>query len=399
MNHSDCLDESFFYADEQCLFIDESISFSSVRNLLRLVLTFRTRRIFMKLRFLHLGNDYWFRMLFVPFAGFLFPYVTHMIPDDNFTQTFFSKNPSLYTLPVVYFIFEINVRLLVYSKKRFFKRKNIEGYSLILVRRVILQLLLNSILMLFFLIVWYAAILQLDDFANYIYNNMFVGMSLTLAVILLFEAGYFLDKLIQEMTKTHLLEIENIKSQTKLLKNQLAPHFMFNSLSTLISLIEIDKNKAIDFLSTFSNSYRYVLSVSDDVLVDLKNELAFVDDYVSISKSNYGENSISYNVDVSKNYQKLFVPPMSVQMLVENALKHNKYTNNNPLNINIYVYKKEYLVVENNLMLKKSRFSTGMGLDSISQRYQLIGDYSINVIKSSDSFEVQIPLIKKQKTE
>ncbi len=90
-----------------------------------------------------------------------------------------------------------------------------------------------------------------------------------------------------------------------------------------MSLIEIDKNKAIDFLSTFSNSYRYVLSVSDDVLVKLKDELVFIDDYVSISKSNYGENSIKYSVDVSKKYQKLFVPTLSVQMLVENALNNN----------------------------------------------------------------------------
>lgn len=353
----------------------------------------------MKLRFLHLGNDYWFRMLFVPFAGFLLPYITPMVPKDYIAETFISKSPSLYTLPVVYFIFEINRRLLVYSKKRFFKRKNLDGYSLILIRRVVIQLFFTAVLMFFFLFVWYHTILQLDDFTYYIYNNIFVGMSITLAVILIYEAGYFLDKLIQEMTKSHLLEIENIKSQTSLLKNQLAPHFMFNSLSTLMSLIEIDKNKAIDFLSTFSNSYRYVLSVSDDVLVQLSDELAFVDDYVSISKSNYGENSIIYSVDVSKKYQKLFVPTLSVQMLVENALKHNKFTNKNPLNLNIYIDKKKHLVIENNLMYKKSRFSTGLGLDSISQRYQLIGDYSINIIKNSDSFEVQIPLIKKQKSE
>ncbi|MGB2363755.1 MAG: histidine kinase, partial [Flavobacteriales bacterium] len=246
----------------------------------------------MKLRFLHLGNDYWFRMLFVPFVGFLLPYITQIVPTDNFSETFIASTPSLYTLPIVYLIFEINRKLLVYSKKRFFKRKNIDGYSLILVRRVILQLFFNAVLIFFFLLVWYHTILQVDDFTYNIYNNMFACMSLTLAVILIYEAGYFLDKLIQEMTKSHLLEIENIKSQTSILKNQLAPHFMFNSLSTLMSLIEIDKNKAIDFLSTFSNSYRYVLSVSDDILVQLKDELAFVDDYVSISKSNYGENSI-----------------------------------------------------------------------------------------------------------
>lgn len=154
--------------------------------------------------------------------------------------------------------------------------------------------------MYFPLYIWYNGILSVDNFLRYMHNNLFVGLSITLAIILFYEAGYFLDKLIQEMTKTHLLEIENVKSQANLLKNQLAPHFMFNSLSTLMSLIEIDKDKALDFLSTFSNSYRYVLSSSDDFMAQIRDELTFVNDYISISKSNYGEDSIIYTVDVPK---------------------------------------------------------------------------------------------------
>lgn len=126
----------------------------------------------MKLRFLHLGNDFWFRVMFVPFIGFLVPYITLMVPEDYHHSSAITTIPSLYTLPIVYFIFECNRMLLHYYKDKFRKRKNFDGYSIVLVRRVMFQLLITAALMYFALYVWYNEILLIDNFFIYIYNNL-----------------------------------------------------------------------------------------------------------------------------------------------------------------------------------------------------------------------------------
>jgi hypothetical protein len=147
--------------------------------------------VFMKLRFLHLGNDFWFRVLLVPFMGFSVPYITSVIPDGYTHQTFITTVPSLYTLPIIFFIFECNRILLGYYKDKFKKGKNFDGYSVVLVRRVIFQLLITAALMFFALYIWYDMILLVDDFYVYIYNNLFVGLAITLAIILFYS--FFFD--------------------------------------------------------------------------------------------------------------------------------------------------------------------------------------------------------------
>ena len=170
---------------------------------------------------------------------------------------------------------------------------------------------------------------------------------------------------------------------------------MFNSLSTLMSLIESDKDKAIEFLSTFSNSYRYILSHGEDITVDVKDELKFVEDYISIFKSNYGDNCIKENIDVSEKAYDLKVPTLSIQMLIENALKHNLFSEKKPLGIKIYTNLNcTFLIVENNLSYKKARNSTRLGLDSINERYKLIENKSIVINKTDKVFIVKLPLIK-----
>lgn len=347
----------------------------------------------MKLRFLHVENDFWFRVMFVPFLGFLTPYITHMLPENYVHTLYISRVPSLFTLPVVFFIFEFNRIIMIKSKA--VNLIDFEGYTFFLVKRVFSHLLITAILLLFFLLIWYHIILRIKGYNFLLGGNILIGLSISLAIIMIYEAGFFINIIIREMTKSHLLEIENTKSQTKLLKKQLAPHFIFNSLSTLMSLIEIDKEKAIVFLNKFSNSFRYVLTNSEEITIDIKSELEFVDDFISISKSNYGDDALFFSVDVKRKFQKFHIPTLAIQLLIENAMKHNKHTNQYPLYIDIYLNSEQtHLCVKNNLQIKKTSFSTKLGLDSISQRYKLIGDYSIEIDISEDYFEVKIPLIK-----
>lgn len=347
----------------------------------------------MKLRTLHLGNDFWFRVMFIPFMGLSIPYITDMIPDDIFLESFLSLNPFLYTFFMVIFIFEANRSLMLYSADNL--RIDYETLTLNLFKRIFFQLLISFILLFFFFCIWYSKILSSKDYHHLMFNNILMGLIITLIIILIYESGFFFNKWVALLTKSQMIETNNVKSQINLLRNQLAPHFMFNSLSTLMSLIELDKDKAIDFLSRFSNSYRYILSHSEDVTVDIEEELKFVEDYISIFKSNYGDHCIVSEINIPRKVKGFKVPTLSIQMLIENALKHNLYSDKKPLGIKIYTNPKcTHLIVENELRYKKSRNSTRLGLESINDRYKLIAGQSIIINKYPLSFVVQLPLIK-----
>jgi LytS/YehU family sensor histidine kinase len=126
-----------------------------------------------------------------------------------------------------------------------------------------------------------------------------------------YEMFYYISIWQKESKLNQSLEIENVKSQLHLLKRQLSPHFLFNSLSTLSSLIETNKDEALSFLDRFSDAYRYLLTHDDEVLSSLISELDFVEIYISILKSNYG-NALNFTINVDRNLSKLTVPTLSL---------------------------------------------------------------------------------------
>ena len=186
------------------------------------------------------------------------------------------------------------------------------------------------------------------------------------------------------------LKREQLALQYETLKSQVNPHFLFNNLNSLTSLISTNPEKAIDFVKKLSEVYRYVLDQKDHELVDLDTELKFLESYVFLQKIRF-ETNLDVQIDVSsKNYK---VIPLSVQMLVENAIKHNEISDKNPLQIRIFSDDDQYLTVENRLQKKTGSEGTGTGIQNISDRYEFFTDRKVKISFNSERFKISIPLL------
>ncbi len=200
--------------------------------------------------------------------------------------------------------------------------------------------------------------------------------------------------------KSSLIEMEKYKlesaqAQLENLKNQINPHFLFNNLSVLSSLVYKDQDKAVDFISQLSKVYRYVLENKNQELVMLKEEMAFLDSYFYLLSIRFDKNII-FDISVDEKMHEKLMPPMSLQMLVENAIKHNEISEENPFTITIRSIEEE-LVICNNLQERKfPEPSSKTGLKNIKDRYAFFTDRQVLVEASDEMFCVHLPLISSQ---
>ncbi len=214
----------------------------------------------------------------------------------------------------------------------------------------------------------------------------------TVIVYLVYEAVYFFDAWKMNVRKTEALMRENVQSQLEVLKNQLDPHFLFNSMNTLAALIDDENTAAQDYLEKLSDVYRYVLVSRNKNTVLLSEEIAFADAYVYLNKIRFREN-LQVEKRLSTAAQAHYITPLSLQMLIENAIKHNAASRENPLHIVIHD-RDGYLVVENNISEKTIlEKSTRVGLQNIINRYNLLTDREVEVKREEARFIVKIPLL------
>ena len=187
------------------------------------------------------------------------------------------------------------------------------------------------------------------------------------------------------------LQKENNTARYTALQNQLNPHFLFNSLNTLIAEIEYNPSNAVRFTKHLSSVYRYVLQSQDKTLVPLNEELDFMKSYLFLHEVRLG-NCISCECLVPDDYSDAMLPPLTLQLLVENVIKHNSITSGKPMRIHIDI-ENNYLIVSNPIQPKKSNdSSSGVGLNNLSNRCKLMLGEEIIVIKENNSFTVKVPL-------
>jgi sensor histidine kinase YesM len=193
--------------------------------------------------------------------------------------------------------------------------------------------------------------------------------------------------------ETEQLKTERFAQQYQSLKDQLNPHFLFNSLNVLSNLVYENPDTAAKFIRQLSGIYRYVLEVQQEELVTLQQELNFANNYLSLQKIRF-EDGLQYHIQVEP-MQAGHLPPLSLQLLLENAIKHNIASTEHPLKIDITL-NGNALIVKNNLQLKSSipDESTGVGLSNISKRYELLSAENISIDNSGESFIVKLPLLK-----
>lgn len=194
--------------------------------------------------------------------------------------------------------------------------------------------------------------------------------------------------------KMQELKQEVVTSKYKSLKNQISPHFLFNSLNTLTSLMYEDRDLASDFVSRLASSYRYILDNREEDLVSLEKELNFLDSFIFMMNVRH-EQAIKITTDIHQDADKFLIPTLSLQMLVENALKHNYYSKEHPLRIEIFTVGTIGIVVSNNLQKRDTTEpSTKLGLQNIRKRYSFYTNQEVTVEESDEHFKVTMPLLR-----
>lgn len=202
------------------------------------------------------------------------------------------------------------------------------------------------------------------------------------------------ESLTEARTQLINLQKENLQSQFDVLKQQVNPHFLFNSLNVLTSLIKLEPDLAEKFSEHLSKVYRYVLENKDNELVDLNTELVFLDAYIFLLNIRFVDKlHVNINIpDATRNWQ---VIPLAMQLLIENAIKHNIMSKSNPLTIDIFVDKHNFLNIVNNLQERPSQIvSTGVGLKNIQNRYLLLNNTEPVFEKTETHFIAKVPLVK-----
>lgn len=231
-----------------------------------------------------------------------------------------------------------------------------------------------------------------DGLIKNVINNSLITSVINLIITLVLEAINWFRRNQEALIKSEKLEMENSLIKFEILKNQLNPHFLFNSLNVLSSLIKKDSVKAQQFIDEFSSIYRYTLEVIDKPVVELKEEIEFAKSFLYLQKIRFG-NAVTTEINIDVQKLHLLVPPLAVQTVLENAFKHNKASIESPLCIRIYD-EGEYLLIINNVQKKiRTNDSNGIGLSNLIKRYDLLSDTIPVFTMSEKEYLAKLPLI------
>jgi sensor histidine kinase YesM len=212
-------------------------------------------------------------------------------------------------------------------------------------------------------------------------------------IVILYESFYALAKWQENRREAEQLKLANLESQYESLKAQVNPHFLFNSLNSLSSLIGEDPEKAEEFVDEMARVYRYLLRANDAELTPLATEMNFIRSYFHLLKTRHGA-GIALREDIDPKALSLLLPPLTLQMLVENAAKHNVLQASKPLTLEIFTTPDGCVVVRNNIQRKTTRvLSNQVGLTNITAKYQLLSQRDVLVHDDGVQFTVTIPLL------
>jgi len=219
----------------------------------------------------------------------------------------------------------------------------------------------------------------------------FITLSILLAAAILW---YVIKEREKSAKRWQQLQTEKLQSQYETLKNQVNPHFLFNSFNTLLGIIEENPKRAAEYVEHLSDFYRSIVNMREKDLISLGDEIAVIDDYFFIQQKRFGCALIVDNRLTAEEKSKYSIPPLTLQLLVENAIKHNVVSKEYPLTVELFIEDGQ-LVVRNNRKEKTTKEkSEGMGLQNIRNRFSLIADKDITIESTELFFTVKLPLIK-----
>jgi sensor histidine kinase YesM len=335
-------------------------------------------------------NDIGFRLILVPAFGIIIPLVTGMINSFNFSN-WQVKFSFLYTIGIAAVVWQGN-RYLHFSMRSYFDWHNKPIQKvLILLFSIAFYTIPVSILL---LVGWYNFFGNGDVNWNIVWESTLIILIAVIFITHVYETVFLVKETESEMIKNEQLERTKAEAELEALKNQIDPHFIFNSLNTLSHLIEEKPAKAKLFNDNLADVYRYILQNKARGLVLLKEEMLFLENYFSLLKIRF-EKSVEMEIAVDeKETEHYLIPPISLQILAENAIKHNEFSETLPLCIRIRLINDE-LVIHNTVRKKNLRKpSSGIGLQNLQERYRLTTSKEVIIKEEETDFTVILPILK-----
>ena len=269
------------------------------------------------------------------------------------------------------------------------------------VKRLILSIIVmfvystTAILLIEFIaakLIWEARCTCTAGWSDYYLKNLYLPLGITVIITTFLSSRKFLLEWRKSAVETERLRAENLASRYQSLKEQINPHFLFNSLNTLTYLVYENQDQAAQFIKKLSEVYRYVLDTRNQEVVAWQEELTFVRSYVFLQKIRFGD-SLRICIDLPENLPGM-IPPLSLQMLLENAVKHNEISEEQPLSVTITLQDEAYVVVSNNVQPKDiGERPSGIGLNNIKARYAYLTPQPV-VVSSDAFFTVKLPLLR-----
>ncbi|MFA7274324.1 MAG: histidine kinase [Crocinitomicaceae bacterium] len=331
-------------------------------------------------------NDVKLRLILVPILSYFFPIIVmDLNPND-------SLYPEAFVISLLHIVgyWEFDRHIVIRLRKKY---QAIDQYK---ERLVIQTIIIGSTTIGFCLFskslqFCFSSEMMLLNIS--LFSYLVASLIITILILSIYEARFAFTQWKNHLVKNEKLEKENSQAQLEVLKNQVNPHFFFNSINTLISVIPEDPTTAVKFAENLSSVYRYILQMKDKEIVSLEEEFNCIEAYKYLLKIRFGDHLI-FHCDDHKDFIGKFIVPLSVQMLIENCIKHNVVSKTHPLEIRIRLTE-DYLSVSNKIQPKiQPEESTKVGLENIQKRYELLMEKSIEIVHTAESFEVRLPIVK-----
>lgn len=335
-------------------------------------------------------DDKWAMVVSLPIISLLIPYVFFGI---RFTRPPYLTVPIFVSTLIISTVIWIGNRtIMIWSRNKYPQmgqlKKRLMIQSLLMFLYTLTAGLGIGFLLEDFSNMHLAGISQNDEIISSINSSLFT----TIAITSIYEVIYFSQQLRDSLTKSELLKREGLRAELNALKTQVNPHFLFNNLNTLCAIIPEDSERSVQFVEQLSKVYRYILEVRDEKSIPLSEEIKIMNAYAFLINTRFG-NSFQLVTEIPKSEMNAHVVPFSLQLLVENALKHNIASQQHPLKISIKT-ELDQLIIQNNIQKKQQvEHSTGIGLSNIRNRYRLLTERLVTVSETPDFFTVVLPLI------
>ena len=336
-------------------------------------------------------NDRMVKIIGVPALGILVPNLTGLITNRLYS---FGELVACYLffICVAFLVWEGNVRAMYYIRERFpWSRK---GYYKNIIALGLINIVYSGSLATLLLHLWVICSREPQSGNGHLVNSVLVIIICASFITNIYEILFL--NLEKEYNESRVEQLNAAKAQAELeaLKNQIDPHFIFNSLNTLSFLITRDPANARLYNDTLARVYRYILSNKERDLVMLREEVEFISNYFYLLKIRFAD-AISMTIEITDlSAENFLIPPISLQALVENAIKHNEFSDRKPLTIDVSI-SADYVIVRNIMNRKSNPEATSkIGLNNLDNRYKLITKRNIQVENNFESFTVRLPIVR-----